>query len=62
MDEAIVPIMGGRRRGPASSPIVVQVKVEGSVIVERDLIDSITRGIDQARRAQGQRTSILKVS
>lgn len=60
--EAMVPLTGGRRRGPASSPIVVQVKVEGSVIVERDLIDSITRGIDQARRAQGQRTSILKVS
>lgn len=62
MDEAIVPIMGGRRRGGSAAPIVVQVKVEGSVIVERDLIDSITRGIDQARRSQGQRTSILKVS
>lgn len=63
LDEAIVPIMGGRRRGGSGgAPVVVQVKVEGSVIVERDLIDSITRGIDQARRAQGQRTSILKVS
>lgn len=60
--EAMVPLGGSGRRGRAVYVTKVYVTVEGSVTTERDLLSAIERGIDKDRRAQGQRTSILKVS
>jgi len=61
--EAMVPLTGGRRRtSSGGQPIVIQLTVNGTVVSEGDLIASIARGIDDLRRKQGQRVSILRVS
>lgn len=59
MDEAIVPL--GRRRASSAAPITINLNIQGSVITERDLMTYVARGLDELRRSQGQRTSILKV-
>lgn len=62
LDEAIVPIMGGRRRGGGVTYVENHFHIEGSVITERDLMAYVARGLDELRRANGQRVSVLKVS
>lgn len=60
--EIIAPIGGRRRGGSSASPIELHFHIEGNVISERDLMTTVARGLDELRRAQGQRVSILKVA